>query len=187
MASVAVILDNSNFYNGKDYSMQSLTSNRKNPSKETCQQIIRRILSTEILEHGSNRHFKQAADFMSYFQSLYPASDSLTKQVQRAIKDMDMPKDELGYFVPNKTAEQIVSEKKLTALLQESGSQLNTLENCEPLFLSLNPNFCDYFIHLIQECETFQGKYVTIVKAQNGLIFYTPVKEQLRILLESLL
>ena len=58
---------------------------RKNPSRETCEGIIRRILMTEVLEKGKNEHFRTAADFMKYFESLYPASDALTKQVQRAI------------------------------------------------------------------------------------------------------
>ena len=56
---------------------------RKNPSRETCESIIRRILMTELTQNGKNRHFRKAADFMSYFESLYPASDALTKQVQR--------------------------------------------------------------------------------------------------------
>ena len=55
---------------------------RKNPSRQTCETIIKRILMTEVLEKGTNRHFKQASDFMSYFESLYPASDSLAKQVR---------------------------------------------------------------------------------------------------------
>ena len=80
---------------------------RKNPSRETCEGIIRRILMTEVLEKGKNEHFRTAADFMKYFESLYPASDALTKQVQRAIRSLNMPKDELGYFIPNKTAEQV--------------------------------------------------------------------------------
>lgn len=46
---------------------------RKNPSRQTCETIIKRILMTEVLEKGTNRHFKQASDFMSYFESLYPA------------------------------------------------------------------------------------------------------------------
>ena len=54
---------------------------RKNPSRETCEGIIRRILMTEVLEKGKNEHFRTAADFMKYFESLYPASDALTKQV----------------------------------------------------------------------------------------------------------
>lgn len=77
---------------------------RKNPSRKECEDIIRRILMTEMLEKGKNEHFKTATDFMKYFESLYPASDSLTKQVQRAIKSLDMPKDPNGYFIINKTA-----------------------------------------------------------------------------------
>ena len=69
------------------------SSLRKNPSREQCQKIIKRILVTEVLQQGHNEHFKQAADFMNYFESLYPPSDALTKQVQRAVKAMDMPKD----------------------------------------------------------------------------------------------
>ena len=79
---------------------------RKNPSRETCEGIIKRILMTEVLQHGTNRHFKSASDFLSYFESLYPASDALTKQVQRAVKALDMPKDEKGYFIVNKTIDQ---------------------------------------------------------------------------------
>ena len=55
---------------------------RKNPSRETCENTIKRILMTEVLQNGVNRHFRNAADFMNYFESLYPASDALTKQVQ---------------------------------------------------------------------------------------------------------
>ena len=43
---------------------------RKNPSRETCEGIIRRILMTEVLEKGKNEHFRTAADFMKYFESL---------------------------------------------------------------------------------------------------------------------
>lgn len=69
---------------------------RKNPSRETCESIIRRILMTELTQNGKNRHFRKAADFMSYFESLYPASDALTKQVQRAVQSLHMPKDAEG-------------------------------------------------------------------------------------------
>ena len=52
---------------------------RKNPSRKECEDIIRRILMTEMLEKGKNEHFKTATDFMKYFESLDPASDSLTR------------------------------------------------------------------------------------------------------------
>ena len=50
--------------------METENSTRKNPSRETCQKIIKRILVTEVLEKGCNEHFRQASDFMGYFQSL---------------------------------------------------------------------------------------------------------------------
>ena len=90
--------------------------NHKNPSRETCEGIIKRILMTEVLQEGSNRHFRTAADFLNYFESLYPASDALTKQVQRAVKALDMPKDEQGYFIVNKTVDQFEQEKEISQL-----------------------------------------------------------------------
>ena len=71
---------------------------KKNPSRKDCEKIIKRILSTEILEKGKNQNFRFASDFMAFFESLYPPSDSLTKQVQRAIKSLDLPKDKDGFF-----------------------------------------------------------------------------------------
>lgn len=163
------------------------SSLRKNPSRESCEQVIRRILSTEILEYGRNIHFKQATDFLNYFESLYPASDSLTKQVQRAVRSMNMPRDEKGFFIPNKTAEQLAQERELTGLLRRSGSQVDTLEECEPLLLKLEEDFCDYAVHLIQSCDTFQGKYEVLIKVEGGLLFFTRNRKQLEILLESLI
>ena len=48
---------------------------RKNPSRETCEGIIKRILMTEILEKGKNEHFRTASDFMSYFESCFRRSN----------------------------------------------------------------------------------------------------------------
>ena len=50
--------------------MERSTTLRKNPSRETCEGIIKRILMTEVLENGSNKHFRFASDFMNYFESL---------------------------------------------------------------------------------------------------------------------
>ena len=83
---------------------------KKNQSRQVCENTIKRILMTEILENGRNQHFRTAADFMNYFEALYPASSALTKQVQRAVKSLNMPKDEFGYFIPNKTAAQLSHE-----------------------------------------------------------------------------
>ena len=42
--------------------METENTTRKNPSRETCQKIIKRILVTEVLEKGCNEHFRQASD-----------------------------------------------------------------------------------------------------------------------------
>lgn len=159
---------------------------RKNPSRESCEGVIKRILMTEVLEHGTNTHFKTAADFMNYFESLYPASDALTKQVQRAVKALDMPKDENGYFIVNKTVQQFDQEKEITNIFTQAFVSINPMENAETVFMSCSEHFKDYIIHLIETSETFNGKYITILKTSNGLLFYTENRNQLLILLNSL-
>ena len=117
---------------------------RKNPSRKTCESIIRRILMTEISQQGENRHFKHAVDFMSYFESLYPTSDSLTKQVQRAIKSMNMPKDEKGYFIVNKSMEQIEQDASLKTFFSHARARTVSLESYTPIFLEADTQLCPY-------------------------------------------
>ena len=96
---------------------------RKNPSRQTCETIIKRILMTEVLEKGTNRHL-QASDFMSYFESLYPASDSLAQTGAKAVKSMNMPKDSNGYFIINKSREQLEQEEDLRYLFQKASASV---------------------------------------------------------------
>ena len=166
--------------------MDKSTTLRKNPSRETCEGIIKRILMTEVLEHGRNKHFRFASDFMNYFESLYPASDALTKQVQRAVKSLDMPKDEFGYYIVNKTASQLEHEKEITQLLKNANVSVHPMENVETIFLSVEKHLKTYLVHLLETSETFQGKYITIVETSNGILIYTENKKQLHILLNSL-
>lgn len=162
------------------------TQLRKNPSRETCEGVIKRILMTEVLEHGSNKHFRTAADFMKYFESLYPASDALTKQVQRAIKALNMPKDDNGYFIVNKTSEQLNQEKEISRLFNTAHISVDPMENYESVFLSVDAPMREYITHMLETSETFRGKFLTIVSASNGLLIYTQNKNQLLILLNSL-
>ncbi|CBK75545.1 hypothetical protein CIY_30310 [Butyrivibrio fibrisolvens 16/4] len=108
---------------------------------------------TEVLERGTNEHFKTAADFMGYFQSLYPASDSLTKQVQRAVKALGMPKDEKGYFIINKTEDQLNQDKEIAFLLKKQRLSFYLLVNMKPFFSKLTANtriiYISYFPNLI--------------------------------------
>ena len=166
--------------------MKQNNSIRKNPSRETCEKTIKRILMTEVLENGSNRHFRTAADFMKYFESLYPASDALTKQVQRAVKSMNMPKDDKGYFVVNKTSAQLQQDNEIRNLFSLSHVEVNPMEGFETIFLSAEPHLRSHLIHLLETSETFHGKILTIAETSNGLILYTQVKSQLLILLNSL-
>lgn len=153
---------------------------QKNPSRKTCESIIRRILNAEIGERGKNEHFRQAADFMPYFESLYPASDGLTKQVQRAIKELNLPKDEHGYFIINKSPLQITQDQRIKQMFQMSQAVSEELSSCQPLLLKTEPAYRDSLMHLIAESETFQGLYVTMIKACNGILFYTRDKETLQ-------
>lgn len=159
---------------------------RKNPSRETCENTIRRILMTEVLEHGKNKHFRSAADFMKYFESLYPASDALTKQVQRAIKAMDMPKDERGYFIVNKTSAQLEQDNEIRDILSRGEISVSSLDECETVFLAVKGHLRSHLIYCLEHSETFAGKYVTIQETCNGLILYTENKNQLMVLLNSL-
>ena len=167
--------------------MDEIKSGRKNPSREACESIIKRILVTEVLTKGKNQQFRNASDFMSYFQSLYPASDALNKQVQRAIKNMDLPRDEHGYLIINKTATQLEEEKELSSFMRKSHSEVNELIDCEPLFLSCEPDDAQYLLVLIRKCLTLQGKYETVMVTANGILFYTKNKSQLVTLLNSLI
>lgn len=166
--------------------MNDIKPSRKNPSRETCENMIKRILMTEVLEQGTNQHFKQASDFMNYFESLYPASDGLTKQVQRAIKSMNMPKDSHGYFIINKSHEQLEQETHLRHLLQEADATCTLFDEYETLLLKVRPSMISYLMNVIEESITFRDKYITMLPASNGILFLTENKTVLSTLLESL-
>lgn len=166
--------------------MNTSTSLRKNPTRETCENTIRRILMTEVLENGSNRHFRTAADFLSYFESLYPASPALTKQVQRAVKALDMPRDEQGYFIVNKTVEQFGQDQEITRLFSDAHVRIHPMEGIETVFLETDPHMREYVIHTLESSVTFQGKFLTLVPTANGVLIYTQNRSQLLILLNSL-
>jgi len=160
---------------------------RKNPSRKECEKIIKKILMTEVLERGTNEHFKTASDFMSYFQSLYPASDSLTKQVQRAVKALGMPKDEKGYFIINKTEAQLNQDREISFIMDKCNSTLVSFENYQTLFLKADNNYKDYLYQLLSESETFSDKIITMIKSSNGIILFTENKQQLEIMINSLI
>ncbi len=159
----------------------------KSPSRKSCEETIRRILMTEVLENGRNVHFKNAMDFMNYFESLYPPSAGLVKQVQRAIKAMDLPKDEEGFLLIDKTKTQLKQDAEVSHLLKRSYAQIVELSEYETLFLALSPEYKSYLLKLIEESATLKDKYITILDTSEGFIFYTKNKSALAILLNSLI
>jgi hypothetical protein len=166
--------------------MEQFNRLRKNPSRETCEGIIKRILTTEVKQHGSNTHFKGASDFMNYFESLYPASDALTKQVQRAIKAMNMPRDESGYLIVDKSVEQYEQESLISNLFLREKLKVDPMEDIETVFVAAPPYLHAYLIQLFESTVSFQGKFLTIAPVSNGLLFYTARKEALLNSLNSL-
>lgn len=154
-----------------------LSSSHKNPSRKSCEQTIKRILTKEFEEYGENHHFKQASDFMIYFESLHPASPGLTKQVQRAVSALNLPRDENGYFMINKTVEEYRAEQELSHLLQSSS--LVNLENCTPILIKTEPWKREHVIYLMKSAPELQMLYETIAEADNGVVLYTKNPEKL--------
>ena len=158
---------------------------KKNPSRSACEKIIQRILMTEILEKGKNHQFKNATDFMPFFESLYPASPSLTKQVQRAVKNMALPKDNHGFFVINKSEIQLDEDQEIGRILKRGHADIFKTQ-IESVFIKLDPDVIDYLYDLISGSSSFKEKFITIIKSSNGLFFLTKSSSQLQILISSL-
>ena len=153
------------------------SSTHKNPSRKSCEQTIKRILTREFEEYGENHHFKQASDFMIYFESLHPSSPGLTRQVQRAVSALNLPRDENGYFMINKTVEEYKAEQELSKLLHSSS--VANLEKCTPILVKMEPWKRDHVIYLMQSAAELRKLYETILPADNGILIYTKTPEKL--------
>ena len=160
---------------------------RKNPSREACESMIKRILMTEVLQNGANLHFKNATDFLPYFESLYPASDSLTKQVQRAVKSMQLPKDEHGFFLINKTPKQFEQDQEIKQIFAKSVVSIEFVETGSPIFLKATSSLCPYILELLRTSQTLQDKILTMLPTYNGILIYSNEPKQLEKILSSYL
>ena len=120
-------------------------------------------------------------------QKYYPASDALTKQVQRAIKAMDMPRDERGYFIVNKTSEQFEQDKEISRLLQSGEASLKSLAESEPVLIEVPTELADYLMYTLSSSISLKGHYDTMVKAYNGIIIYTRERSRILSYLQTLL
>ena len=165
---------------------QAILPRHNTPSRAECEKQIRRILMTEVLQQGSNRHFKSAKDFMKYFESLYPASGALTKQVQRAIKSMDMPRDSHGFFIIDKTKPQMSQDLEISDIMERADARQVDIEGAELLFLEADPTYQDYLMLLVRQSRTLAGKYITVFPSSRGLVFLTTNKNGLSAILKHL-
>lgn len=153
------------------------SANHKNPSRKTCEQIIERILTTELESYGTNRHFKQASDFLVYFESLYPASASLTKQVQRAVSSMQLTKDKDGYLMIHKTKEEYQAEQEFSNLLARAS--FYGLNDCVPVLLKIPAPYRTHLLYLSETIPALRALYETAFETAEGILFYTKDPEKL--------
>lgn len=149
----------------------------KNPSRKSCEQTIKRILAREFEEYGENHHFKQASDFMIYFESLHPASSGLTKQVQRAVNALNLPRDEKGYFMIHKTVGEYKAEQELSRLL--ASSDLVNLEPYTPILLKTEVWKRSHIIYLMNSTPELRVLFETMAETNNGILIYTKNPEKL--------
>ena len=159
---------------------------KRTPSRAECEAIIRRILTTETEARTVNSTFKRPSDFMGFFESLYTPSAALTKQVQRAIKSLDMAKDANGYYILNKSREQSNQDSTLRNLLTDASFEVNTLDNASNIFLRLDRNYIDFVLHKLAESITLEPYIITLIPCHNGIIIVTEDKQTVYDLLNNL-
>ncbi len=159
---------------------------KKTPSRAECEAIIRKILTTEVQARTVNSTFKRPSDFMAYFESLYPPSSALTKQVQRAITALDMARDSKGYYIINKSKEQSNQDNDIRRLLTEGGYEVDPMETDSCLFIRLDSAYIDFVMHKLEDSITLREHITTMIPCYNGIMIYTKNKEKLTELLNSL-
>lgn len=160
------------------------------PSRVDCEKSIRRILMTENLQNGKNLHFKNSSDFMPFFESLYPAGASLQKQVQRAIRSMNLAKDKDGFYLIDRTKDQLSDDKDIQKLLISAGAENPISSEMESVFLPLldaDSELIHFLSKKISDSISFKDKYIAIIPAANGILFLTTEKDRLLLEINSAL
>lgn len=159
---------------------------KRTPSRAECEAIIKKILTTEAQARTVNSTFKRPSDFMGYFESLYPPSAALTKQVQRAIAALDMARDSKGYYIINKSKEQSNQDNDIRRLLTEAQYSVDPLETDSTVFLKIEGSFVDFVLHKLADSITMKSYITTMVPCYNGILIYTKDQEKVIELFNSL-
>ncbi len=98
-----------------------------------------------------------------------------------------MPKDKKGFYIINKTESQLAQDNELAFLLKKTNASISCLDNLDTIFLKCSSSSKDYLYQMLSESTTFAEKVVTMVNSSNGIILYTTNKQQLEILINSLI
>lgn len=163
-----------------------IDSKKRTPSRAECERIIKKILQRETESRTVNSTFKRPADFMNFFESLYPPSPALTKQVQRAIQSLNMAKDKNGYYILNKSKEQSNQDNVIRNLLTEAEYFVDSLDNAQNVFLKIKKEYIDFVLNKLSCSITFEPYIITMVPCYNGILIYTNKKEELISLLNNI-
>lgn len=159
---------------------------KRTPSRSECETLIRKILLTEVESRTVNCTFKRPADFMKFFESLYPPSPALTKQVQRAIKSMDMARDDKGFYILNKSKEQSIQDNELRKLLSDADYQVSDFNMAESVFLRLDSQYIDFLQNKLARSITLSSYIITMIPTHNGIIMITNDANCLKELLKNI-
>ena len=98
--------------------MNTSSLNRISPTRKECEDLIKHILQQEIHQRSAKCHFRHSVDFLPFFESLYPSSVGLAKQVQRAVRSLNLPKDSNGFYIINRSCEELTLESHLIRFFQ---------------------------------------------------------------------
>lgn len=98
--------------------MNTSSLNKISPTRKECEELIKHILNQEIHQRSTNCHFRHSVDFLPFFESLYPSSVGLAKQVQRAVRSLNLPKDSNGYYIINRSCKELTLEAHLICFFQ---------------------------------------------------------------------
>ena len=78
-------------------------------------------------------------------------------------------------------------EREITQTFEKAHVSIHSMENIDTIFLSADAPLRSYLVHLLETSQTFQGKYLTLLETCNGILIYTENRNQLLILLNSLI
>ena len=87
----------------------------------------------------------------------------------------------------NKTEAQLNQDREISFIMDKCNSTLVPFENYQTLFLKADNNYKDYLYQLLSESETFSDKIITMINSFNGIILFTENKQQLEIMINSLI